>query len=217
MPNGRMMSRCKMTNRHKKNIYFAQAHVLRRIRGSFTQGNFAKRLGIPLRTYSRYEKGEREMPIGLVKLAFLINKDNKEIVLVDESLSFTDEGASIKEYVDNFKMDLEVITREEAERRKKVSAEPSYIDTSNPSATSDSVKTLDADPCHDLLIKTRLVLESKTGFAKSLAANIVSFHDAVVTAEKLKDHERRLEDLEQKHSTGRGKVEDSDAAQAAGG
>jgi hypothetical protein len=120
-----------------------------------------------------------------------------------------------KEKVDNFKMDLEVVYGPNDPRRS-AGAKRYNIDPSNTSIPSESSKPPDADPWHEHLLKTRFILESKTGYANSLAANIESFYDAVVTAEKLKDHEKRLEDIEQQLSTGRGKVEDSDAAQAVG-
>lgn len=196
-----------MTNGHKKSNLSAQSKILRSLRGPYTQESFAKSLDIPLRTYIRYEKGERPMPRGLLRSAFSIVKSEKSVILIDDSLAFTEEGAAIKEFVDSFKMNLEVITVEEAERRKK--------DQSN-SSTPSIIKP---DPWREVLDMARHVLASGTDHAGSLASTIKLSYNAI-QAQKLLEEKcdkalNELEQIKQQLSTGRGKVEDADAAQAA--
>ncbi len=152
---------------------------------------------------------------------WLLNDEGEPFVKewLDNKLNlFEKNGGPIKEFTQDLKLDLAVITQEEADRRKKAAADKLYnIDTSNPSTPSTSSSdTPCADPWHTHITKTRFILDSKTGYAKSLAANIESFYDAVVTAEKLIDHENRLAQLEKLSTVGREK-EDINNAQAVGG
>lgn len=72
-----------MTN-GQKNLerypYKDLANELRGLRGRITQEAFANQLGIALRTYHRYEKGERKVPKGLLKLAHLLKEKDVGIV-----------------------------------------------------------------------------------------------------------------------------------------
>lgn len=223
MPNGHIMSREKMTNGRKKELFFEQSYFLRKICGSTIQKDFAKKLGISLRAYSRYEKGEREMPNGLVKFALLLTKDKEEVVLIDESLSLTDEGSSIKEYIDNFKMELEVITNKDAERQKAATVPASNIDTSNQPTMSYPVETPGGTFSEDVECLRKIYNYGDIGIISAIHQNLKTFVRTVAQdneIQKLKaenaEIRKRLELLEQKLSTdGRGKVEDADAAQAA--
>lgn len=65
------MSRKKKTDGHIESI----ARELRELRGKGrTQAEFAGELGVALRTYSRYERGERETPEAIIRLARIISK-----------------------------------------------------------------------------------------------------------------------------------------------
>lgn len=210
------MSREKMTIGPKKDLFFEQSYFLRKIRGSTIQKDFAKKLGISLRAYSRYEKGEREMPNGLVKFAFLLNKDKEEVVLIDESLSLTDEGSSIKEYIDNFKMELEVITREEAERRKK--------DTSNQSIPSNPVEIPGGTFGEDVECLRKIYNYGDAGIISAIHQNLKTFVRTVAQDNEIQNLKaenaeirKRLELLEQKLSTVGREKEDINNAQAVGG
>jgi transcriptional regulator with XRE-family HTH domain len=196
---------------------------------NLNQKQFAKPLGITGGYISKIEKGLSDLSesvLCLIEVNYRINRnwlktgEGEPFVKewLDDKLNlFGEKGGPIKEFTQDFKLQLEVIDAAEAARRKAAPKKLCKItDPSNTSTPSDSSKPPGADIWQDHLIKTRFILESKTGYANSLAANIESFYDAVVTAEKLKDHEKRLEDIEQQLSTGRGKVEDSDAAQAVG-
>ncbi len=44
--------------KRKKYIHVQVGQRLRLIRGKFSQGEFARRIGVPFRTYQRYEAGE---------------------------------------------------------------------------------------------------------------------------------------------------------------
>jgi hypothetical protein len=146
------------------------------------------------------------VPNGLVRLAYLIAEDKEEIVFMDESLSFTDEGTAIKEYVDNFKMDLEVITKTEAKRRKKATT----ADQSNPSTPSAPPSaTPGADPWQGTIKKAREILESGLSDSKALANYIECAHSSMQEKQDLKN---TVDQIKQQLSTGRGKVEDPDTA-----
>jgi len=193
-----------MTDRHNK--YFEQAFVLRKIRGSLTQKAFADKLDIPLRTYVRYEKGEREMPNGLIRLAFYITQDNSpEVMLEDESLSLTDEGESIKKYLSDFRMKLETVYGERDPRNpknKKTGDDLFNIDKTDMPVTYDGNKVPGEDPHGDLLQMTREILSSKTDYAESLAANIRSFHKSVQLENQINGQssksDSRIKSLEEK-------------------
>ncbi len=47
---------------------------LRGLRGSLDKIAFSEELGVTLRTYYRYEKGERKIPDGLLKLAEIVHQ-----------------------------------------------------------------------------------------------------------------------------------------------
>jgi len=83
MTNGHM-SRKKMTNGQKKYPYIDLGNKLKELRGGLNQEDYAKQLGVALRTYHRYEKGERKIPDGLLKLATLLNRNNTKITYVSE-------------------------------------------------------------------------------------------------------------------------------------
>ncbi|MDM8551914.1 helix-turn-helix transcriptional regulator [Desulfobacterales bacterium HSG2] len=51
---------------------------LKELRGSDSKTDFAKKLGVALRTYLRYEKGERKVPDGLFKLAQMIRQSEND-------------------------------------------------------------------------------------------------------------------------------------------
>jgi transcriptional regulator with XRE-family HTH domain len=192
------------------------------------QDVFAKNIGLSISNVSNVENYKYDPSFKPLKKLIEIYKVNpiwlltgegepyKVVVLEDKRLFLKNDGSPVEEYSEDFALQLEVITREEAEKRKNAADSVALnIDQSNPSTTSESSNSPGADPWQDHIIKTRFILESKTGYANSLAANIESFYDAVVTAEKLKNHEQRLERLE-KLSTGREKEEISDTAQAVG-
>jgi len=66
-----------MTNRQnnlKKYPYQDLGNELKELRGFNEKEDFAGKLGISLRTYYRYEKGERKVPNGLMKLARILSK-----------------------------------------------------------------------------------------------------------------------------------------------
>lgn len=172
-----------------------------------TQDEFAEKLSITGSYISDVERGKSVISDSVLCLMEINYRINRNWLLKDEGEPFVKEWLDNKlnlfqeqggPILDNFKMELEV------------------VDQSNPSTSSTSSSdTPCADPWHTHITKTRFILESKTGYAKSLAANIDSFYDAVVTAEKLTDHEKRLAQLEKLSTVGREKEEDSDAALAA--
>ena len=57
------------------------------------------------------------------------------------------------------------------------------------------INAMQNDPYKDLITKTRTVLESKTGYSSSLAMNIESFHESVVTLEKVENLEKDVKEL----------------------
>ena len=71
----------------KKYPYINLGNKLRELRGGLNQESYAKQLGVALRTYHRYEKGERKIPDGLLKLATLLNRNNTKIGYVSEPKS----------------------------------------------------------------------------------------------------------------------------------
>lgn len=207
-----------MTNRHKNIFYFEQSYLLKKIRGDLTQKVFANKLGVPLRSYVRYENGTRNMPNGLFKLALIFNENNGKIVLEDEALSLNENGKAIKEYLDNFKMELEVVYGPNDPRRS-AGAKLYNIAPSNTSAPSNSSKPPAADPWQETLDMARQVLESGTDHAGSLASTIKLSFNTIQDKKRLEaEYHRISNELEtiKQLSTGRGKVEDSDAAQAVG-
>ena len=62
-------------NNSKKYPYKNLGNELKGLRGLFDKKDFAKQLGVGLRTYYRYESGERKVPDGLLKLAHLLNRE----------------------------------------------------------------------------------------------------------------------------------------------
>ena len=52
---------------------------MKALRGSQKVKNFAKALGVVLKTYYRYESGERKVPDGILKLAYIITGKNKTV------------------------------------------------------------------------------------------------------------------------------------------
>lgn len=129
-----------------------------------------------------------------------------------------------KEHTDDFKMELEVITREEAERRKKAAAEPIYIDTSNPSTPSNPVETPGGTFGEDVECLRKIYNYGDAGIISAIHQNLKTFVRTVAQDNEIQmlkaenaEIRKRLELLEQKLSTdGRGKVEDADTALAAG-
>ena len=82
------MSRKKLTNGQqnlKKYPYKELAKQLRELRGPIIQKIMAKRLGISLQTYNRYEKGRRKVPDGLLKLARIFAGQSIEKIKYQES------------------------------------------------------------------------------------------------------------------------------------
>jgi len=73
-----------MTNGQNKYPYIDLGNKLKELRGRLNQESYAKQLGVALRTYHRYEKGERKIPDGLLKLATLLNRNNIKIGYVSE-------------------------------------------------------------------------------------------------------------------------------------
>ena len=67
-----------MTKSEKKYPYAYQGPELKTLRGSIKVKDYAKTLGVAPKTYYRYEKGERKVPDGLLKLARILSK-NKTI------------------------------------------------------------------------------------------------------------------------------------------
>jgi len=127
-----------------------------------------------------------------------------------------------KEHTDNFKMDLEVITREEAERRKRTAISES--DQSNQSTPSNPVETPGGTFGEDVECLRKIYNYGDIGIISAIHQNLKTFVRTVAQdneIQKLKAENaqirKRLELLEQKLSTvGRGKVEDVDTALAAG-
>lgn len=127
-----------------------------------------------------------------------------DVVLEDKTLFLNYRGVPVKEHLQSTHTDLAAVDGENDPRNLKNNPAGKAIcniDTSDPSTPSNSANPPAADPWHNLLDKTRQILCSGTGYANSLAANIDSFYDAVVTKNQLKDHEKRLGELEQKLST----------------
>lgn len=54
---------------------------LKKIRGKLSQAEFAKLLGIPLLSYGRYEREEREMPIEIILKAAQIGQVSVDYLL----------------------------------------------------------------------------------------------------------------------------------------
>lgn len=198
---------------------------------NLNQKEFAKPLGITGGYISKIEKGLSDLSesvLCLIEVNYRINRnwlrtgEGEPFVKewLDDKLNlFGEKGGPIKEFTQNFKMELAVVQGEKAPGEETASDELYNIDTSDPSnmsAPSSSAKSPGVDPWQGHIDKTRFILESKTNYSNSLAANIDSFYDAVVTAEKLLDHENRLAQLEKLSTAGREKEEDSDAAQAVG-
>ncbi|MBA7713418.1 hypothetical protein ES703_122421 [subsurface metagenome] len=80
----RHMSREKVPSGQKKYPYIDLGNKLRKLRGGLNQEGYATLLGVALRTYHRYEKGERKVPDGLLKLAILLDQNNNKIGYVAE-------------------------------------------------------------------------------------------------------------------------------------
>lgn len=101
------MSRKKMPNGQNNSHLFRfieRGKELRKLRGNQSIRDFAPKLGIPVRTYYRYESGERKLSDGHLKLAYILvskscfkNSDNTEEAphVKDISISFTDHTVTI--------------------------------------------------------------------------------------------------------------------------
>jgi len=76
-----------MTSGQKKYPYIDLGNKLKILRDGLNQVTYAKRLGVALRTYHRYEKGERKIPDGLLKLAILLSHDKTKITYVSEAFN----------------------------------------------------------------------------------------------------------------------------------
>jgi len=60
----------KKCKKNKKNYPYKELGInLRKLRGSLSKKQFARDLGVSIQAYYRYEKGERKIPDGLLKLA----------------------------------------------------------------------------------------------------------------------------------------------------
>lgn len=89
----------------RKNLNFVDTGTkLKKLRGSLTQKCFAEKLGVALRTYVRYESGERKVPDGLLKLAeilsqpYLIKDMYKDMPLIrDESDPFAQAVSALRD------------------------------------------------------------------------------------------------------------------------
>lgn len=91
----------------------------------------------------------------------------------DELVLHMDRGDPIRRHTQDANLPMEAITKEQAEARK---AEKGGDDA------SILYKEEDTDPeVADLVLKTRQILTSGTGYSASLAANIRSFHNAMTT------------------------------------
>jgi len=204
---------------------------LNKIGGRFTyvrlfygesQEKFAKNIGLSISNVSNIENYKYEPSFGPLKNLIEKYKVNpvwlltgegepyKVVVLEDDKLFLKYDDTPVEGYSEDFVMQLEVIKKEEGKKLDK-----------NPDKTiynKDEEKELKVeDPLKDLLNKTRLILESKTGYANSLASNIESFYDAIQTKKKLSDHENRLEQIEQKLSTCGEGERDNNIARKMGG
>ncbi len=74
-------------NNLKKYPYKDLGNQLKDLRGSLDKKDFAERLGVGVRTYYRYENGERKVPAGLFKLAhMLIKQEFQEEVKATDTL-----------------------------------------------------------------------------------------------------------------------------------
>jgi len=64
----------------KKYPFDSFGNELKKLRGNLNKKIFAKEIGVHYQTYLRYEKGERRVPDGILKLArMLYNKDKPSI------------------------------------------------------------------------------------------------------------------------------------------
>lgn len=101
-----------------------------------------------------------------------------EVILQDDTLFFDHRGTPIKEHSDNLKLDLKVITKEEAERRKKAAAqvfEPEiemYLNMARQILTSGQTSTINA-----------------------LKSNLIAFHEQVQDKARLKAMTENIEKL----------------------
>lgn len=169
------------------------------------QDEFAKPLGITGGYISAIEKGKSNLSESVLCLIEINYRLNRKWLLKDEGEPFVQEWLDDKlnlfekdggPILDNFKMNLEVITREEAERRKAA-----------------------ADPWQEILDMARQVLESGTDHSGSLASNIkLSFNtiqDKKLLEEKCNKALNKIENLEHQLSTA-GREKEESPAKAAG-
>jgi transcriptional regulator with XRE-family HTH domain len=83
-------------NNLKKYPYRAKGAELRALRGSRKVKEFAETLRILPKTYYRYEKGERKVPNGLLKLAYILVRNpehrilDQQKVLAEVQAEYTD-------------------------------------------------------------------------------------------------------------------------------
>ncbi len=135
--------------------------------------NLAKLADIPKSTFQGYINGRPPHIEHLLRIRerFDINLD----------WLLTGEGEMTQEQAQNARMHLGVITKEQSEANKRASL--LYKDMLN-------------DPeVGDLLTKTWEIIKSDTGYAASLAANIRSFHQAMMTENRLNGMETQLQDV----------------------
>lgn len=172
---------------------------------------FANNIGLSISNVSNIENHKYDPSFKPLKNLIEIYKVNpiwlltgegepyKVVMLEDERLFLKNDGTPVEEYSEDFAMQLEVITREEAERRKKDATYPIYdIDQSNSSIVSTPSIPYNqqpaADPARDLLNKARLILASKSEYSSSLIAHIESSYKSL-------DLDRRTSMLENKNKT----------------
>lgn len=104
----------------------------------------------------------------------------------DEILLYDNKDMPIAERTQDMRMDLEAITKEEAERRKKEAAK------------------------NKLLKMAGEVLDSNTDYSSSLMVIIKSLHGSIETEKKLNDQNRRLTLVEQKIKENEKKDQDNE-------
>jgi transcriptional regulator with XRE-family HTH domain len=202
---------------------------------NLTQDEFAENLSITGSYISDVERGKSVISDSVLCLMEINYRINRDWLLKDEGEPFVKEWLDNKlnlfeenggPILDNFKMELEVVYGPNDPRRS-AGAKVYNIDQSAPSNASNvSTPSISynqppaADPWQETLHMARQVLESGTDHAGLLASNIkLSFNtiqDKKLLEEKCNTALNEIEKLKQQNSTGRGKVEDSDAAQAVG-
>jgi transcriptional regulator with XRE-family HTH domain len=74
-------------DKNKSTPYRETGKHLRKLRNNLSKAEFAEKLGVSLRTYYRYESGERKVPDGLLKLAAIVHQSREHVELLNKELS----------------------------------------------------------------------------------------------------------------------------------